>query len=245
MSAAVDAVQLSGRMITVTVLRVQDTNLTAIATKLDERLRLAPSLAALPAVLDVEALGVQAMQFDLPALVQTLGERDMRLIGVRDSGDPAHALAGASGLAVLRLDGPRAVQRAPEAEAQPAPAPAASGAPASTPAPVATRTLTVTQPVRSGQQVYARGGDLVLLAAVSAGAEVVADGSIHAYGRLRGRAIAGVQGDAGARIYCQRLEAELLAIAGYYRLSEEGDAGASTGPVQVRLDGEALRIEPL
>lgn len=228
-----DAIQLGGRMITVSLLRVLAPSLQAISANLDQRLRVAPSLAGLPTVLDLENLGSAAAEVDIPGLMALLRARDVSLIGVRDSGDAARGAALAAGLPALKMDGARMVHRGSD---QSAVAPAA-------PAPV--RTLTVTQPVRSGQQVYARGADLILLAPVSAGAEVMADGNIHAYGRLRGRAIAGGQGDAAARIYCQRLDAELVAIAGYYRLSEQIGDAERTGPVQIRLEGESLLIEPL
>ena len=82
-------------------------------------------------------------------------------------------------------------------------------------------TKLITHPVRSGQQIYAAGGDLVVLSSVSPGAEVLADGNIHVYGTLRGRALAGVKGNRSARIFCQRLEAELISIAGHYKISED------------------------
>jgi septum site-determining protein MinC len=97
-------------------------------------------------------------------------------------------------------------------------------------------TMVIDRPLRSGQQIYARGGDLVVLAAVNAGAEVIADGSIHIYAPLRGRALAGASGDAGARIFTTRFEAELVSIAGVYRTFETGVAKELAGrPVQVQL----------
>jgi septum site-determining protein MinC len=99
--------------------------------------------------------------------------------------------------------------------------------------------------VRSGQQVYARGRDLVLAAAVGNGAEVIADGSIHIYGRLSGRAIAGAQGDPTARIYCRDFQAELISVAGHYRVLEDVPAELRGQSVQAWLDGERLMIEKL
>ncbi|HEY8881027.1 MAG TPA: septum site-determining protein MinC [Roseateles sp.] len=111
-----------------------------------------------------------------------------------------------------------------------------------TPAP----TMVVDKPLRSGQQVYAKGGDLVVLAVVSHGAEVIADGSIHIYAPLRGKAIAGARGDTTARIYTQSLEAELLAIAGIYRTAENAlPADVAGKPAQVYLQGEKLLLQPL
>jgi len=106
--------------------------------------------------------------------------------------------------------------------------------------------LIVDKPLRSGQQVYAKGGDLVVLAVVSHGAEVIADGSIHVYAPLRGKAIAGARGDTSARIYTQSLEAELLAVAGIYRTAENPlPADVAGKPAQVYLDGEKLLLQPL
>lgn len=100
-----------------------------------------------------------------------------------------------------------------------------------------------TQPVRSGQQVYARGRDLVLTAAVGAGAEVIADGSVHIYGPLRGRALAGARGNLGARIFCREFAAELVAIAGRYKVLEDIPPAIRGKAVQIWLDGETIRIE--
>jgi septum site-determining protein MinC len=96
------------------------------------------------------------------------------------------------------------------------------------------------QPVRSGQQVYARGRDLVVAAMVGAGAEVIADGSVHVYGALRGRVIAGARGQSAARVFCQDFHAELVSIAGVFRVFETLPADLAGKPVQAWLDGDAL-----
>ena len=106
----------------------------------------------------------------------------------------------------------------------------------------------MTQPVRSGQQVYAAGGDLILLGMVNAGAEVLADGNIHCYAPLRGRAIAGVKGDTEARIFTSCLEAELLSVAGCYRVVEDVKdlpPEVRSKPAQIYLSGERVIIEPV
>ncbi len=103
----------------------------------------------------------------------------------------------------------------------------------------------ITKPIRSGQQVYAEGGDLIVLASVSTGAELLADGHIHVYGPLRGRALAGIQGNRDARIFCQALEADLLAIAGCYMTSETIDRYRKGGRQQVFLENERLMISDL
>lgn len=103
----------------------------------------------------------------------------------------------------------------------------------------------ITTPIRSGQQVYAPGGDLIIMAAVSAGAEVLADGNIHVYGALRGRALAGVKGDLSARIFCQSLEAELVSIAGTFKVDEDLRNEHWKTAVQIGRDEQSLCITPL
>jgi len=138
------------------------------------------------------------------------------------------------------------------AAAAPAPARAAAAEPAREPAPAPAAPaqgggpgLMQATAVRSGQQVYAENRDLTVLAAVGAGAEVIADGSIHIYGPLRGRALAGAQGNAKARIFCREFHAELVAVAGHYKVLEDIPAELRGKPVQVWLDGDQLKIAAL
>ncbi|MFH2078080.1 MAG: septum site-determining protein MinC, partial [Pseudomonadota bacterium] len=129
----------------------------------------------------------------------------------------------------------QAAQAAPAPEAAPAPAPAARAEPG----------LVHLHPVRSGQQVYAQDRDLTLCATVGAGAEVIADGSIHVYGALRGRALAGASGVTSARIFCREFHAELVAVAGHYKVLEEIPKELLGKPVQIWLEHDKLRIEQL
>lgn len=118
--------------------------------------------------------------------------------------------------------------------------------PAETSQPVAVQaTKFIDRPVRSGQQVYAQGADLVIVAPVSEGAEVLADGSIHIYGTMRGRALAGVQGDTRARIFCQQMEAELLSIAGRFVMQETIQSQCWKKPAQAYLEEDALLVTAL
>lgn len=113
-------------------------------------------------------------------------------------------------------------------------------------APQSASALVITKPLRSGQRVYARHSDLIVIGMVSQGAEVIADGNIHVYGPLRGKAMAGARGDASARIFTTELDAELLAVAGVYRVVEARlDGNLRNRPALVRLDGDSLRIESL
>ncbi|MDR2012397.1 MAG: septum site-determining protein MinC [Rhodanobacter sp.] len=140
---------------------------------------------------------------------------------------------------------PRAAPRPPARE--PASTPAPAPAPASTPVPASGTGIGMmhNKPVRSGQQIYARGRDLTLTALISHGAEVIADGSIHIYGALRGRALAGAQGDETARIFCREFHAELISIAGQYRVFEDIPAELRGHSIQAWLEGGRLMIARL
>ncbi|GAB2180046.1 hypothetical protein DLREEDagrD3_02690 [Denitratisoma sp. agr-D3] len=197
------------------------------------------------AVLDLGAVAdsVAGNQADWPALLALLRDYGLQPVGYCN-GDAALAeAAGAVGLVVIdagELARPSKKPAAEKAAEPPSPAPVAKA-----------NTLVVDKPLRSGQRVYARGGDLILTAMVSTGAEVIADGSIHVYAPLRGRALAGAQGDEQARVFTTCFEAELVSIAGVYRTFEQGlPDKLARKPVQVRLEGGTaspltLRLEPL
>jgi len=138
---------------------------------------------------------------------------------------------------IVEAPKPRERRREPEPAPAPQAAPQTEGA--------AVIGLVHDKPVRSGQQVYARGRDLILTKLVANGAEVIADGSIHVYGALRGRALAGAQGDASARIYCHEFHAELVSIAGQYRVFETMPDELRGQRVQAWLDGDKLMVQKL
>jgi len=180
-----------------------------------------------------------------PAIRAILEKHGLHVVGVRGACEALGASAAAAGLPqITALKRPARVVAEPAPVKQPetpsAPPPAEPPPPPpALPSPVSAPTRIIDRPLRSGQQVYARGGDLVVLAAVNAGAEVIADGSIHIYAPLRGRALAGASGETGARIFTTRFEAELVSIAGVYRTFEAGIPDDLAGkPVQVQL-GEA------
>ena len=192
-----------------------------------------------PLVIDLAPLG--DAEVDFKALVNLLHAYRVVPVAVK-GGSPAQVraaqqagLALASEAALVPTFSPRDREEEPR---QPAPAVQPPPPPASA--------IVIDRPLRSGQQVYARGRDLVVLAMVNPGAEVIADGHIHVYAPLRGKAIAGARGDADARIFTLCLEAELLSIAGVYRTSENPLPDAVRGrPAQVRLLADKLQMEPL
>lgn len=236
------AAEFKGSVFTFTVLLIRRFELDEIAADVRARVAQAPQFFLnAPVVLDLAQVSGQA-DADLPSLAALLRAEKLVPVAVCN-GDEAHnAAALAAGLALLQRSGAR---RTPLPSAKPAAVaePVAAEAPAG---PAAKGARVVTQPVRSGQQIYARGGDLIVLAAVNPGAEVIADGNIHVYAPLRGRALAGVLGDGNARIFSLNFGPEMVAIAGTYRVFEEPPPAQLHGkPVQVALDGEKLLLTAL
>lgn len=206
------------------------------------------------ALLDFSDAGALPETADWSAIRQLLGESGLHAIAVHGLGDVLAAAAAAAGLPQASGDAlarrsppPRPSSETPAASVPPAPsaAPTPSAAPVPPPAALPAATLIVDKPLRSGQRVYARGGDLIVTAMVSAGAEVIADGSIHVYAPLRGRALAGANGNADARIFTTSLEAELVSIAGMYRTFEAGvpaDLARQPAVVSLHQDGDAMKL---
>jgi septum site-determining protein MinC len=197
-----------------------------------------------PVVLDLRGAEGFAEATEFAAARDLLRRHTLALVGVQNAEPAQLAAAAAAGLASFAPSATTPIRRparlASDSPDPDSPNPPAEPAPA--PSPARSTTRIVTEPVRSGTQIYARGGDLIVTASVSPGAEVVADGNIHVYGRLRGRALAGAAGDTAARIFCTRLEAELISIAGRYLVSEQLPAEYQGGPAQIALVDEALTI---
>ena len=195
-----------------------------------------------PVVVDVAALGeARARELPLHDLAERI--RACKLVPVGAANLPPSAVwnAAAAGMAVVEL-----TAAAPEPEpAASAPEPAPVAAPAAPAIERAVATVTVRQPVRAGQVIRAERADLVVLAAVNAGAQVIADGHIHVYGPLRGSAVAGAQGMADAGVFCQSLEAELISIAGLHLTADEIPAAHRGARAYVCVEDGRFRIRPL
>jgi septum site-determining protein MinC len=227
MARPTPALELKGRMLSATRIRVLDATAAAIeAHLLDLQRQMPHALKGMVAVIESDST------LDLPALLGLLRAAGIQPIAVVDG--PLAAAAAAAGLAVVAKD-----NRSRSSEPVAAPQPASPAAGARRP------TRVITEPVRSGQQIYAEDADLVVLSAVSPGAEVIADGCVHVYGPLRGRALAGASGDASARVFARRFEAELVAVAGVYAVSDQINNAKSGEPMQVLLNSGKLVIEPL
>jgi septum site-determining protein MinC len=192
-----------------------------------------------PVVIDLEKISEQEVP-DFLRLKDLLAANGMVPVGVR-SGSPEQlevaARVGLLRMAAGKLTESDAIAAAPKTD---------KVAKAAKPVKTTKAAKLITTPIRSGMQVYAKDTDLIVLSSVSAGAELLADGHIHVYGPLRGRALAGVQGKLDARIFCASLEAELVAIAGFYLTREDMQALPEThGMIQVYLDGETVKIAPV
>ncbi len=246
--------ELKAASFTLPIIRLLDTDVEAVAARLGTKVEKAPDFFHnTPVVIDLGSLPEGAGEVEFPLLVGLLRGYGMIPFGVRGGNPAQNAAAEALELAVLRdsyLRRKKAAKETKDAERESesrAPAPQGSDAPIGLlPGRRANPGfMLITRPVRSGQRVYAAGGDLSIIAAVSSGAELMADGNIHVYGPLRGRALAGMSGNLEARIFCQDLQAELVSIAGHYRVSENIPVEMRGVPVQVFLDQKILRIEKL
>jgi len=227
-------------------LRIRHLDVGQLAREMRERVERAPKLFGRAAVIvDFGGLS-KTPDFDTAqALLDGLRDAGVIPVALAYGTKEIEQLAERLGLPLLAKF--RAQYERVDAEPAPAPARAAAPEPAPAPKPVAPAAagkpgLVHKNPVRSGQQLYAENRDLTVLAAVGAGAEVIADGSIHVYGPLRGRALAGAQGDTDARIFCRDFRAELVAIAGNYKVLDEIPKELRGKPVQVWLEKDQLKI---
>ena len=231
------AFALRSAKLTTVALLLETADAGALAAALEAQASGATLFENDPVIVDLAKLREADTLLAWDELLPLLRRHGMVPVAVRGGSAAQMDAAHAAGL----IDAPEGQPTAapPAASAAPAPGPAPT-----VPAPVAP--MIVDRPLRSGQQVYARGTDLIVLGLVSHGAEVIADGHIHVYAPLRGRAIAGARGDPSARIFTTCLEAQLVSIAGTYRTSETPLPDTVLArPAQVRLDGERLVVEPL
>lgn len=211
---------LKGGSFTLSVLHLLDDDLNNAIKVLKRKIHQAPAFFDnAPMVVDISNLKTMPDFDKLKRLIEEVG---MRVVGI--SGCKNNDTREAAKKAGLALMNPGSLHEHEQTRVQ-------------------IPTKVITRPIRSGQQVYAKNSDLVILNHVSAGAEIIADGSIHIYGVLRGRAIAGANGQIDARIFCQNLQSELLSISGTYLLSETIPEEYSNRPVKISLKDNSLNIE--
>ncbi|GIU23166.1 putative septum site-determining protein MinC [Shewanella hafniensis] len=215
------SLELKGASFTLSVLHINSSDLQTVMTELDSKLAQAPQFF-LGAPLVVNLSAIQHDSLNLSALKDLLISRQLVIVGITGATTVLSKQAKDLGLAIVK-----------------------AGKQSSTPPPAPRQTKIVKQNIRSGQQVYAKNGDLIIFGAVGNGAEVIADGSIHIYGALRGKAMAGAAGDTSAVIIAHSLEAELVSIAGQYWLAENLQQHSSDKSGCIRLNGESLMVESL
>ncbi len=238
------AFELKSANLSLVAVVLKTADLAALAQAMAERFGDAPGLFDEdPVAIDLAALRDSDETIDFRVLVDLLRGHKMLPIAVKSGSAKQMEDAFAAGLAEAHGGGAAARDAQPAAVEPVAEVPEQAAESATAPPRTA---LIIDRPLRSGQRVYARGADLVVLAVVSHGAEVAADGNIHVYAPLRGRALAGATGDTGARIFATCMEPQLLSIAGYYRTTDTELGRDVLGkPAQVRLDGEKLVVLPL
>jgi len=254
---------LKGTMAPLTVLRLRSLDLAIIERHLRIKIAQLPQLFLnAPVLIDVGALAGQGAGLAIEEMVRSLRSCKLVPVAIANLADELRDRAIAAGLGIMQPAAarPRGEDRAVAvpsgagdpvdaiSAAGPSPASAAPRAGGLAAVPATSRhagPMVITQPVRSGQVVYAQNADLVVLAPVNPGAQVIADGHIHIYSTLRGRAVAGVQGLLGARIFCQRLDAELVAISGAYLTADDIPEARRGRPAQIHFEGGECRIAAL
>jgi septum site-determining protein MinC len=240
--------RLRGANFNLLVLRLLDHRAEAVVPALGDQFRRAPGfLRFAPVVIGLDDIPVRPEEIDFAGLVHGLRSIEIVPVGTTGGTPEMRNAAMGAGLPPLRIAGGKEeeVALAPATEAAAPPVAAPPPAPDPQPIGVARPAMLVDGAVRAGQRVWAQGTDLIVVGTVNPGAEVIADGNIHVYGRLLGRAIAGGQAEMGARVFATHFDPELVSIAGYYAV-RDGLGEAPIGKaVMARLVGEQMRFDPL
>ncbi len=225
------SLHLKGSLLTLTVLELHHYDHQQFNEELSKIVKQAPNFfSQIPVVLSLEKLEDSKSELDFIEILQVCHTYGLHPMAIRGGNENHQISAMAAGLPQIpgsksRDDNSRDIKDINSL--------------------LQSSSKIITQPVRSGQQIYAPGGDLIILSSVGMGAEVLADGNIHVYGALRGRALAGVKGNREAYIFCSKLEPELLSIAGHYKISEDLKLQASwSQPAKAWLKGTQLHIAP-
>jgi septum site-determining protein MinC len=248
-SPRLEPFRLRGANFNLLVLRLLDHRAEAVVPAIADQFRRAPGfLRFAPVVIGLDDIAARPDEVDFAALVKGLRATEIVPVGTTGGSPEMRNAAMGVGLPPLRMAGGKESDAPTQAQVQAQAAEAAPPvvvAPAPPPPAEAKPAMIVDQPVRSGTRIWAQGCDLIVIGTVNPGAEVIADGNIHVYGRLLGRAIAGGQSATEARIFAMQFNPELVSIAGYYAVREGlGDAPLGKA-VMARLTGERMRFDPL
>ena len=230
------ALEFKSSNFSVPVLALSSDDLITIEQQLQEKASVAPDFFKnLPVVIDLQASNKLECNIDIETLTAVIKKVGLLPIGIRGGNAQQNKQALNLLIPVYSVNHGITTEE-PQKQQTPAPTPETETRD--------TSTMLITQPIRSGQRIYATG-DLIITAQVSSGAEIMAEGNIHVYNTLRGRASAGIQGNKDARIFCFDLQAELISIAGIYKVSEDIGASVRNKPVQIYLQNQALIIQDL
>lgn len=232
------AVEFKSSLFSVPVLSLASNDLILIEQLLNEKVKLAPEFFKhSPVVVDLNEVNKKQLALDFEDLVTVIRKTGLFTIGIRSSNDIQQAQAIKLGIPINTA--PTSDVKIESSKSKPIKAPVDNEFITDN-----SNTIMITKPVRSGQRIYSYG-DLIVLAQVGAGAELLAEGNIHVYGTLRGRALAGVQGNTEARIFCSDLQAELISIAGNYKISDDIHGAIANTPVQIYLQKNTLIVKPI
>jgi septum site-determining protein MinC len=235
------ALEFKSSTFSVPVLVLSSDDLVVIEQQLHEKISLAPEFFRnSPLVLDLQETNKHGYDINIAALTDTIRKAGLFPIGIRGGNVQQNKQALELLIPVYSI---HTGGISPETQKRKTITPVVPEPQTDVDSDITATTL-ITQPIRSGQRIYA-SGDLIILAQVSAGAEIMAEGNIHVYNTLRGRALAGVQGNSEARIFCFDLQAELISIAGNYKVSEDLDETVRNKPVQIYLQDQALIIKDI
>jgi septum site-determining protein MinC len=232
-----DVVKIKGSVFSISMLQVLDADLEKIDQSLAEKVKKSSGFFRnAPIIIDV--LKVAFGPANLTVLIEILRKYEFVSVGVISDDEELREYAGYAGLALFKQP---ASNRTIEPDLRPVEQ-SQSSEPTIT---GSSNTVLVKQTVRSGQQIYAKNADLIVTAAVNAGAEIMADGNIHVYGQLRGKALAGIGGDEKSQIFVQKLSAELICIAGVYSMTDQIAAEFHQKAVKISLKDKQLKFSPL
>jgi len=232
-----DVVKIKGSVFSISMLQVLTTDLEKIDQSLAEKVKKSSGFFRnAPIIIDVSQVAFGPA--NLTVLIEILRKYEFVAVGVISDNEELRDYAGYAGLALFKQP---ASNRTIEPDLKPTEKTASSASGVSG----SSNTVVVNQTVRSGQQIYAKNADLIVTAAVNAGAEIMADGNIHVYGQLRGKALAGIGGDEKSRIFVQKLSAELICIAGVYSMMDQISAEFHQQSVKIDLKNKQLRFSSL
>ncbi|MBB71391.1 MAG: septum site-determining protein MinC [Legionellales bacterium] len=237
-----NAFKLKGSLFTLTIMQLFSADIDSFKQQLEQTVKQAPKFFQhAPIVLDLQHLPGDE-NIDFVQMCDSMRQHELIPVGVCGGTEAQQEAATEANLAVFphNRSSQEDLPRQADDSNSNKPNKATESEESAT-----NETLLVTKPIRSGQQVYAKGGDLIVVAPVSHGAELLADGNIHVYGVLRGRALAGIKGNTDARIFCKEFDAEMVSIAGLYQLSDDYSTHREQAHIQITLENDAIKISEL